>query len=181
MHHWRTMMHPGNYTNITQIIPQQFSLCNFVCSLKFRRVTIRGAQPSARKFASAGALRGSLRGLCGVSPRALRGLCGVLRGSIGPLGTVEETHTHNTHTQRECVCVCNCELHSNNILLLCVWPFFFSELKAPGLTGNKTSHRKITMTTVAASGLATIPLQKSQGFSLPTARKISLAACDCWG
>ena len=49
---------------------------------KFRRVTIRAAQPSARsarKFASERALRGSLRGLCGVSPRVLRGLCGVLR------------------------------------------------------------------------------------------------------
>ena len=38
---------------------------------------------SPRKFASQRALRGSLRGLCGVSPRVLRGLCGVLRGSAG--------------------------------------------------------------------------------------------------
>ena len=36
---------------------------------------------SPRKFASQGALRGPLRGLCGVSPRVLRGLCGALRGS----------------------------------------------------------------------------------------------------
>ena len=32
--------------------------------------------------------------------------------------------------------------------------------------GHKKSHRKIAVTTVAASGLATIPLQKSHGFSL---------------
>ena len=38
---------------------------------------------SPRKSASQRALRGSLRGLCGVSPRVLRGLCGVLRGSAG--------------------------------------------------------------------------------------------------
>ena len=35
------------------------------------------------------------------------------------------------------------------------------------------SHRKIAMTTVAASGLATIPLQKSQGFSLRRSQKIA--------
>ena len=63
----------------------------WVLILKFWRVTIRGAQPSARlseeiclSEGSAGvserALRGSLRGLCGVSARVLRGLCGVLRG-----------------------------------------------------------------------------------------------------
>ena len=55
--------------------------------LKFRRVTIRvGHNPprgSPRKFASQRALRGSLRGLCRVSPRVLRGLCGALRGSAG--------------------------------------------------------------------------------------------------
>ena len=33
------------------------------------------------------------------------------------------------------------------------------------------SHRKIAVTTVAASGLATIPLQKSQGFSLRRPQK----------
>ena len=33
------------------------------------------------------------------------------------------------------------------------------------------SHRKIAMNTVAAGGLANIPLQKSQGFSLPPAAK----------
>ena len=47
--------------------------------------------------------------------------------------------------------------------------------KFPGILGlflgfqslaAQKSHRKIAVTTVAASGLATIPLQKSQGFSL---------------
>ena len=37
------------------------------------------------------------------------------------------------------------------------------------------SHRKIAVTTVAASGLATIPLQKSQGFSLHRQQKKSLS------
>ena len=48
--------------------------------LKFRRVTIRGAQPSTRlseEICLSEALGGSLRGLCGVSPRVLQGLCGV--------------------------------------------------------------------------------------------------------
>ena len=51
--------------------------CQFL--LKFRRVTIRGANFLRE------ALRGNLplRGLRGVSPRVLRGLCGVLRGSAG--------------------------------------------------------------------------------------------------
>ena len=55
--------------------------------LKFRRVTIPGAQPSARLSEEILPLRGLCgglsRGLCGVSPRVLRGLCGVLRGSAG--------------------------------------------------------------------------------------------------
>ena len=37
--------------------------------------------------------------------------------------------------------------------------------RAPTLAAQK-SHRKIAVTTVAATGLATVPLQKSQGFSL---------------
>ena len=55
-------------------------------SSKFWRVTIRGAQPSARlseEIASQRALRKSLRGLCGVSPRVLRGLS---EGSAGFCG-----------------------------------------------------------------------------------------------
>ena len=51
--------------------------------LKFRRVTIRGAQPSARLSEEISLLEGS----AGVSPRALRGLsegsAGSLRGSAG--------------------------------------------------------------------------------------------------
>ena len=43
------------------------------------------------------------------------------------------------------------------------------------------SHRKIAVTTVAASGLAAIPLQKSQGFFASAAAKKSLAASDFWG
>ena len=43
------------------------------------------------------------------------------------------------------------------------------------------SHRKIAVTTVAASGLATISLQKSQGFSPCRPQKKSLAASDFWG
>ena len=43
------------------------------------------------------------------------------------------------------------------------------------------SHRKIAVTTVAASGLASIPLQKSQGFFASPAAKKSLAASDFWG
>ena len=61
--------------------------------LKFRRFTIRGAQPSARlseeiclSEGSAGvsqrALRGSLRGFCG-PPRGCAGLRRVVRGSAG--------------------------------------------------------------------------------------------------
>ena len=42
------------------------------------------------------------------------------------------------------------------------------------------SHRKIAVTTVAASGLATIPLQKSQSFSLRRPQTKSLAASDFW-
>ena len=51
--------------------------------LKFRRVTIRGAQPSARLSEEICLSEGS----AGVSQRALRGLCeasaGSLRGSAG--------------------------------------------------------------------------------------------------
>ena len=54
------------------------------CILKFRRVTIRGAQPSARlseeiclSEGSAGVSQRALRGLSGVSPRVLRGSAGV--------------------------------------------------------------------------------------------------------
>ena len=47
--------------------------------LKFRRVTIRGAQPSARLSEEICLSEGSAE----VSQRALRGLCGVLRGSVG--------------------------------------------------------------------------------------------------
>ena len=42
-------------------------------------------------------------------------------------------------------------------------------------------HRKIAVTTVAASGLATIPLQKSQGFSLRRPQNKSLGPSDFWG
>ena len=38
-------------------------------------------------------------------------------------------------------------------------------------TQTEKSHRKIAMNTVAASGLATIPLQKSQGFPLRQPQK----------
>ena len=51
--------------------------------LEFRRVTIWGAQPSARlseEICLSEGSPGSLRGLCGVSPGALRGLSG---GSAG--------------------------------------------------------------------------------------------------
>ena len=54
--------------------------------LKFRRVTIRGAQPSARLSEDICLSEGS----AGVSPRALRGLsegsAGTLRGSAGVRG-----------------------------------------------------------------------------------------------
>ena len=60
------------------------SLLNLLLLLKFRRVTIRGAQPSARlseeiylSEGSAGVSQRALRGLCGVSPRVLRGSAGV--------------------------------------------------------------------------------------------------------
>ena len=52
------------------------------------------------------------------------------------------------------------------------FPYIFCILGArPGvgyfvILAAQKSHRKIAVTTVAASGLATIPLQKSQGFSL---------------
>ena len=42
------------------------------------------------------------------------------------------------------------------------------------------SHRKIAVTTVAASGLATIPLEIAGFFASPAAKK-SLAASDFWG
>ena len=58
--------------------------------LKFRRVTIRGAQPSARlseeiclSEGSAGVSQRALRGLSGGSAGSLRGFCGALRGSAG--------------------------------------------------------------------------------------------------
>ena len=51
----------------------------------------------------------------------------------------------------------------------------FSDLAA------QKSHRKIAMTTVAARGLATIPLQKSQGFSLRRPQTNRQAASDFWG
>ena len=41
-------------------------------------------------------------------------------------------------------------------------------------------HRKIAVTTVAASGLATIPLQKSQGFSLRRQRKNGWPLAIVW-
>ena len=47
------------------------------CTPKVPEGHLPGAQPSARKFASQRALRGSLRGSAGVSPRALRGSAGV--------------------------------------------------------------------------------------------------------
>ena len=40
-------------------------------------------------------------------------------------------------------------------------------------SGAQKSHRKITATTVAASGLATIPLQKSQSFSFRWPQRIA--------
>ena len=52
--------------------------------LKFRRVTIRGAQPSARRseeICLSEGSAGSLRGLCGGLSEGSAGLCGVLRGS----------------------------------------------------------------------------------------------------
>ena len=56
--------------------------------LKFRRVTIRGAQPSARlseeiclSEGSAGVSQRALRGLSEGSAGSLRGFCGALRGS----------------------------------------------------------------------------------------------------
>ena len=49
-----------------------------------------------------------------------------------------------------------------------------------GLAAQK-SHRKIAVTTVAASGLATIPLQKSQGFSLRWPQKKIASRWRCWG
>ena len=67
--------------------------------LKFRRVTIRGAQPSARlceeirlSEGSQGPLRGSLRGFCRGLRGALRGFAGVrgiFRGSDPVLVTLE--------------------------------------------------------------------------------------------
>ena len=53
-------------------------------SLKFQRVTIRGAQPSARlseEICLSEGSAGSLRGLCGDLSEGSAGLCGVLRGS----------------------------------------------------------------------------------------------------
>ena len=58
---------------------------------------------------------------------------------------------------------------SSNALFPCL---VFASLAA------KKSHRKIAVTTVAASGLATIPLQKSRGFPLRRPQKKSLAASD---
>ena len=55
----------------------------------------------------------------------------------------------------------------------CRWP--------AGTLAAQKSHRKIAVTTVAASGLATISLQKSQGFSPCRPQKKSLAASDFWG
>ena len=58
--------------------------------LKFWRVTIRGAKPSARlskeiclSEGSAGSLRGLCGGLSEGSAGSLRGFCGALRGSAG--------------------------------------------------------------------------------------------------
>ena len=54
--------------------------------LKFRRVTIRGAQPSARlseEICLSEGSAGSLRGLCGGLSEGSAGLSGVLRGSAG--------------------------------------------------------------------------------------------------
>ena len=64
-----------------------------------------------------------------------------------------------------CSLFCACTLHPSNCL--------------PFLAAQK-SHRKIAATTVAASRLAAIPLQKSQGFSLRQPQKKSLAASDFW-
>ena len=50
----------------------------------------------------------------------------------------------------------------------------------PPISGIKNASQ-IAVTTVAASGLATIPLQKSQGFSLRRPQTNSLATSDSWG
>ena len=54
-----------------------------VVLLKFRRVTIRGAQPSARLSEGNLPLRGLCGGLSEGSAGSLRGFCGALRGSVG--------------------------------------------------------------------------------------------------
>ena len=51
-------------------------------------------------------------------------------------------------------------------------------LGSPDPLAAQKSHRKIAMTTVAASGLATIPLQKSQGFLFQRPQKKPLAASN---
>ena len=82
---FRLLLTPVSTT--TSLPASQFTVCTSRFILEFRRVTVRGAQPSAARLSeeiclshgSQGPLRGSLRGFCGVSA----GLCRGLRGSAG--------------------------------------------------------------------------------------------------
>ena len=87
---WQLPPHQSSITSVSRCCLTQGPTNRYL--LKFRRVTIRGAQPSARlselSQGSAGVSQRALRRLCGVSPGALRGSAGVRRIFRGFSGVV---------------------------------------------------------------------------------------------